>query len=461
MSDRYWLWMWARLLAAVTVITWIGLILVTPTLSAQDQPTGSLADIARQARAQKQGQPGDDSGHAQQVADQLSEDQNDAAPEGFKTYNAGDYKLWVPAPYRMEGHDDAGAVLSGPIVGAKTPLVLVGTPIAFHWQTNDAAFHDAAANFSHLYAPSSKCEKNTIENRAAYRCSLANASLSGTRVSGNAVFALGSDNIYPLFCVTTTDGQAHDILSDPHASNSAKQKARKALESEDAESKGVWQQCETVFQSIHLKPQAIHSQSAQADAPAPAEQAPTQASPVPAASTKQVPTSSASGEQAATAPDGFKVHPLHYCSGPQQCWDGSVLVPSDAQLISSECKHDVFETKVQGAKFLLLAGPARGDCDGHAANTPDLVRWKQLADPETNPDPSTYSTIGSQSTRINGTSATITTIAFRNGLENWMGKRAEVESNGVLLVVGCMAPRDHFADGDSVCSTLIGSLQLP
>jgi len=461
MSDRYWLWMWARLLAAVAVITWIGLILVTPTLSAQDQPTGSLADIARQARAQKQGQSADDASRAQQVANELSEDQNDAAPGGFKTYNGGDYKLWVPAPYRVEGHDDAGAVLSGPAVGVKTPLVLVGTPIAIHWQNNDTAFHDAAANFSHLYAPSSNCEKTTIENRAAYRCSLADASLLGSRVSGNAVFVLGSDNIYPLFCVTPTDSQAREIVNDPHASYSAKQRARKALESEDAESQGVWQQCETVFQSIHLKPQAIHSQSAQADVPAPAEQAPAPASSAPAASTKQVLVSSASGEQAATAPDGFKVHPFRYCGSPQQCWDASVLVPSDAQLISSECKHYVFETKVQGAKFLLLAGPGRGDCDGHAANTPDLIRWKQLADPETNPDPSTYSTIGSQTMRINGTSATITTIAFRSGLENWMGKRAEVESNGVLLVVGCMAPRDHFSDGDSVCSTLIGSLQLP
>jgi hypothetical protein len=42
-----------------------------------------------------------------------------------------------------------------------------------------------------------------------------------------------------------------------------------------------------------------------------------------------------------------------------------------------------------------------------------------------------------------------------------MGKRAEIESNGVPLVVGCMAPREHFGDGETICSSLIESLQLP
>jgi hypothetical protein len=52
-------------------------------------------------------------------------------------------------------------------------------------------------------------------------------------------------------------------------------------------------------------------------------------------------------------------------------------------------------------------------------------------------------------------------MKFRKGLEEWMGKRAEVDSNGVHLVVGCMGPREHFADADAVCSGLIDSLRLP
>ena len=72
-------------------------------LSAQTQPapaqqSGSLADIARQVRAQK-GQTNADSSQAQQVAAELSEDQNDdGAPGGFKTYNAAITSYGCPLP---------------------------------------------------------------------------------------------------------------------------------------------------------------------------------------------------------------------------------------------------------------------------------------------------------------------------------------------------------------------------
>ena len=84
----------AFVLAALTVAHVVCLV-------ASAQNNGSLADATRQARAQKQGQPEMD-GKAQAVIDEMMEDQNDGgAPGGFKTYNAGDYKVWVPAPYRV------------------------------------------------------------------------------------------------------------------------------------------------------------------------------------------------------------------------------------------------------------------------------------------------------------------------------------------------------------------------
>lgn len=465
------------------------LLLIPSAVSAQAQQSGSLADIARQVRAQKQGANADSS-QAQQVADELSEDQNDGgAPGGFKTYNAGDYKLWVPAPYRVEGHDDAGIVLSGPMVGVKHPVVLVGTPIVVHWRNNDDAFREAATQFARLYAQSVSCTKITVANHAAYQCGLAAANLLESRVSGNAVFVLGSGNIYPVFCVTPTESQSRDLLNDSHASYGTKEWSRRNLDREDADSRKVWQQCDTVFQSIRLRLEAAQQQSAQPGGLAAAPQAspqagsaqPSQSSPAagagaatvsgtrssadvavqvhPAPAQAAVPSSF--GTAPSAAPPGYKVHPFHYCSGPTQCWDASVLVPADAQLVSSDCKRYVFETKVQGASLLLLAGPASSDCEGGGASGPNLVRWKQLADPENKRAPGTYNTVSTQLSKVDGNPATITTMHFRNGLDEWMGKRAEVESNGVPLVVGCMAPRDHFDDGDSVCSTLIGSLQLP
>jgi hypothetical protein len=138
-----------------------------------------------------------------------------------------------------------------------------------------------------------------------------------------------------------------------------------------------------------------------------------------------------------------------------------VLVPADAQLVSSDCKQYIFEIKVQGAPFLLLAGPSGETCGNRNASDPSLVKWNQLAAPEAARAPGSSSTIGSLQATLDGKPAIITTISFRKGLSDWMGKRAEVENNGAQLVVGCMAPREHFTDGDAICSSLIASLRLP
>ena len=145
------------------------------------------------------------------------------------------------------------------------------------------------------------------------------------------------------------------------------------------------------------------------------------------------------------------------CSGVQHCFNASILIPVDAKLVSSDCKQSIFETKIQGTPFLLMAGPAT--CDG--AGGPNLVRWNQLVDPETKRPPGTYNLISSQSTKIDGRAANVVTIGFRKGLDSFMGKRIEVESNGIPLVVGCIAARDNFPDGDAACSTMMNSLQMP
>jgi len=430
----------------------IGLLLMVPSVLAQNSQSGSLADIARQIRAQKQGQSGAGTSTAQQVADELSEDENrnDDAPGGFKTYNAGDYTLWVPAPYKVSGHDDAGVVLEGPAVGSKRSLLMVGTPILLPSAANDDAFRDAATQFSHLYARNATCSKSTAQNRNAYECSLSVADVIGTRVSGNAWFLRSENTIYPVMCAASSDNNNRDSVNNQHSAN--KDNARGAPESEDQDARAIWQKCATAFQSIRPK---------DAKAPQATAQAGASDSGIHSVQTPGQPAAIFSNAPAGTIPAGYKVHPFHYCSGPLQCWDASVLVPTGAQLVSSDCKRYIFQTKVQGSDLLLMAGPAAGECADHSPTGPDIVRWNQLADPETKRAPGTYNTISSQVTKLDGKAATITTMHFRNGMTDWMGKRAEVESNGVVLVVGCMAQRDHFDDADAVCSTMIGSLQMP
>jgi len=419
------------------------LLLISSTGWGQGSQSGSLADIARQARAQKQSQSGDVN-QAQQVANELSEDQNDNAPGGFKTYSAAAYKVWVPAPYSQSGQDDGGIILSGPRFSNTTPIVFVGNAIVLH-AAGDDAFNDAAMQFAKQYAQSVTCTKATIAEHAAYQCGLAEATLQGHSVGGNAVFVRVADNVYPLMCFATTDSRSRDLVNTPGINYNLKAHARQTLAQEEENVRQVWQRCDTVFGSIRLKesagaqPEVV--QSAKQSAPAVARQNQPLRPPQ------------------STAPDGFKIHSFNYCKSPNQCWDASLFVPSEAKLVSSNCKQYIFESKIQGTSFLLMAGPA--GCEGGTPAANDLVRWKQLVDPENKRAPGTYSTISSQTTTLGGRAAAITTLSFRKGLDDWMGKRVEVESNGVPLVVGCIAPREHFADGEAVCSTMIGSLQLP
>ena len=460
------------LLAQVKKTSWqcagviaAALLLISSSRPAQSQQ--SLADIARQARAQKQGQAADDANRAQQVADEISEEQNDGgAPGGFKTYNAGDYKLWVPAPYKVEGHDDAGTVLDGPAVGGKHSIVLVGTPIVAQFGENEDAFQNTAAQFVHLYAQSSNCTKSSFDNHGAYECSMAAANLLGQLVSGNAIFVRAAGYVYPVFCVAPSDSRSRDLLNGKRVSANTKTWARESLDREEDDIKKVLQSCETVFHSIHIHEGAAPQQktAVRSDSPVVDKSAgAADAKPIAAPAHVEVaanPTAQTQTQPASTVPAGFKIQAFSYCKNINECWDASVLVPADAKLVSSDCKQYVFETKVQGAPFLLLVGPAGTDgCNGR--NPGSQVRWKQLVDPESERAPGTSSTISAQQTKVDGKTAVITQLRFTKGLANWISKRAEVENNGAGVVVGCMAPTDIFADGDAVCTGLIGSLRLP
>jgi len=450
---------------------------------------GSLADAARQARAQKQDQPRAEDSQAQQVVNQLvEEDDSGNAPGGFKTYNAGDYRLWVPAPFTVDGHDSGGIVLANSAQGRAHALVLVGNPLVLSPASGDDAFRDAASQFAHTYAQSATCTQTSIDSRKAYQCGLAGAKLLGHSVSGNAVFVRGADHIVPVFCVAYTDSRARDVVNDPHANSSMKQWARDVLAHEDEQVRSTWHACESVLQSIHLKndgeastakagkagrttSKAASEDQAQGD-PGNDDEAPPLADvarrlhgdPVPVAQ-EQLPEDNNADPDA--PPEGFKVHYFNYCKGKsEECWDAQVFVPWDAKLLSSSCKQYVYETKVSGQPFLLLVGQdGSAGCEEHQASAPDPVRWHQLVDPENLRAPGSASVISSLEGMLAGYPGLITTLRFRkttkDGSTDWMAKRGDLEIDGVKLVVGCMGPREHFEKGAELCSTLLDSFRLP
>jgi hypothetical protein len=246
------------------------------------------------------------------------------------------------------------------------------------------------------------------------------------------------------FCIAQTQPAQPDSSLADAARQARAQKAQNGSDASDAQSKAQQTANELSEDQNDKNPSRATQNTAQA----------------PASATDNAATAhTAANPPGSTVPAGFKVQGFKYCKSRSECWNASVLVPAEAQLVSSTCKQYAFEAKVQATTFLLMAGPATADCDGNGGT--DLVRWKQLVDPENKRAPGTYSLISSLNTTLGGKPAVVTTMSFRKGLDSWMGKRAELENNGVPLVVGCMAPRDHFADGDAVCTKLLESLVLP
>src|ERR1700686_5928094 len=90
-----------------------------------------LGDVARQTRAQHASAPVDRSGNAQGLVDEMQQEQEAAenAPTGFKSYDAGAYRLFVPFPYTLEGRDNGGAVLLGSRLGITNTEVLAGASV--------------------------------------------------------------------------------------------------------------------------------------------------------------------------------------------------------------------------------------------------------------------------------------------------------------------------------------------
>jgi hypothetical protein len=62
-----------------------------------------FCDVARQTRTQHASAPADKSGNAQGLVHQMQQEQEAAenAPTGFKSYNAGEYRILVPFPFNQ------------------------------------------------------------------------------------------------------------------------------------------------------------------------------------------------------------------------------------------------------------------------------------------------------------------------------------------------------------------------
>ncbi len=139
-------------LAALALVACLSV--AVPAQEPEESPS-SLGDIARQSRSQHTA-PDTKSNKAQDLVDEMQAEQeaSDNAPLGYKNYDAGDYRLFVPFPYSLEGRDNGGAVLLGSKMGVTNSEVLAGAPLPLPSTLNDIGVANFMRRIAQQYSSS-------------------------------------------------------------------------------------------------------------------------------------------------------------------------------------------------------------------------------------------------------------------------------------------------------------------
>jgi hypothetical protein len=478
----------------------------------------SLADLARQTRAQHASTADTKSSKAQELVDEMQQEQEAAAnaPTGFTNYNAGDYRLFVPYPFSLEGRDNGGAVLLGSRLGITNTEVVAGNPIPIPANiidnVSDSDLLNVVRQLAGLHGPQPYCAANKLGSRRAFRCAWqGNPYLLGHVVWGSMVFIVGSNSLIPVMCVspddmhscTIYDNQGHNTCSDRNRQmyGTDHRKVQAAVNAQVHDEQTTFQMCDQViYPSIQLKEDiVVHpatlSEKPSSDKPlseksASASNAPTGALPVTAEATPaQESASSESGSQGPSlaelarqtrqaphdkaqakldsaegttvAPAGFEPFVLQYCQNPQQCSEASVVIPEKAEVISRTNGQYIFKAALDGESVMLYAGPADVNAPYRSLTDPDYIRMRDLANANgwSREKPDSVST---QDLTIEGRSALMTRFRYQRDQKRWwIGERVLIENQGKQFLLGCTAPEEHFADAEALCTTLVNSLRLP
>jgi hypothetical protein len=485
---------WAKLLAACVLTASL-------PVHAQDA-SPSLGDVARQSRSQKQ-QAGTAPSKAQELADQLQQEQEESenAPVGYKTYNAGDYRLWVPFPYEVEGRDQIGTVLAGSRLGVTTTQVMAGNPLAFPSNLDEATERNLFTQVARLYSQYPSCAPIKLGERRAYRCGLQGAYLMGDVVSGTMVFVIGSGTVIPVMCVSPQNQQcvSHDRFGYHTCDNknptwSEVQKTNAEIQTRYQEQRTSAQVCDQViYPSIRLRedfaPRSFSAPSskgtdqpgaAKAASKLPASGGPQTiaksdaaagAAPSLADVVRQAKAAAASQPKAKVTldatdggglpPAGFKSDTFSYCDRRDFCWHAYVFLPASAVRLKEYAPEFVYEVPFDKERVLLFAGQAQLDAASRGSKDPTLALWREINATEGTGALNNLQAATRDEATIAGMPGFLTHFEIKRNDTIWVGIRANVVSRGVELMVGCLAPKTRFGDADQDCSTLIDSLRLP
>jgi len=469
----------------------ICLICFCAALIAQDaESPDSLGDLARQTRAQHASAPEDKSSKAQNLVDEMEQEQEAAenAPMGFKNYNAGDYRLLVPFPFILEGRENGGAVLVGSRLGITNTEVLAGTPVPMAANLSDNDLASLARQLARQHSQNSNCSASKVGSRKVFRCGMYQGYLLGRQVWGTMEYVVGSSSLVPVMCVSpdehqclSSDTYGYHACNHPHPAWQEVQETRAAIQMRNRDERTTAQMCDQIiYPSIQLKEDIVvhavsisesHAARTAGMTPTPENAAGESGSQGPslaelARQTRQTPHGKAqatldNAEGKSMAPAGFRSFALQYCQNQQPCSEGSVVIPEKAEMVSSSNGQYIFKAALDGELVMLYAGPADVNAPYRSMTDPDYMRMRDLANSNgwSREKPDAVST---QDLTIEGRPALMTRFRYQRDQKRWwIGERVLIENQSAQFLLGCAAPEEHFADAEVLCTTLVNSVRLP
>jgi hypothetical protein len=476
---------------ALFAILCVGCASVTVWSQDSQAPGASLGDLARQTRAQHDSNDSKSS-KAQELVDEMQAEQeaSDAAPTGFKDYDAGDYWLFVPYPFSLEGRENGGAVLLGSRLGITNTEVMAGTaiPIPAGFSDNDVA--NMVRQLAETHGRYSFCSPTKLGSRKAFHCYWNDTPwLLGHEVWGTMEFVVGSSSVIPVMCVSPDEFQClnsdrfgYHTCQNKNPSWQEVQQTKADIATRFRDEITTAQMCDKIiFPSIRLKEDIVVHPANIAEERAP------KASVVPAAYGSQVSAATPTGLQGPSlaelarqtrqaprtkaqatlddaggmAPAGFQTFAMLFCQNPQHCSQPSVIIPDKAEVVTTTNGQYIFKTILNGDPVMLYAGPADVNAPYRSMTNPDYIRMRDLANPNGWSREKTDG-VSTQELTIAGQPALMTRFRYQRDPKTWwVGERALIQMPGMQFLVGCTAPEQRFADAETLCTTLVNSLRLP
>ena len=468
----------------------------TCALAQDSAPQDSLGDLARQTRAQHATQENKDN-KAQALVDEMQQEQEaaDNAPLGFKNYDAGEYRIFVPNPYSLEGREPGGgAILLGSRLGITNTEVVAGKPIPIPPNLNDSTLVNWVQQVAQRYAQGTYCSPTVLGSRKAFRCGVSKAYLLGHDVWGTMEIVVASNNVIPIMCVSPDDlnncvthnAYGYQTCGKRYPSWEEVQRAQAAVQTRYQDERTTGQMCDQIiYPSIQFKEDiVVHPASIAEGKPQKA------ARPVPqdatvtssgtqgpslaelARQTRQAPRGKAqatldNAEGKDLAPAGFQSFVVQYCLNPQQCSEARVTIPEKAEVVSRINGQHVFKATLNGDSVMLYAGLADVNSPYRGMTDHDYMRIRDVAN-SNGWSREKADGVSTQELTIDGHPALMTRFRYQRDSQTWwVGERALIQVKrypydpGYQFMVGCTAPEQRFAEAEELCTTLVNSLRLP